>query len=350
MSYVAKLLWVVLLCVFLTSCTRDRVTGEFILTADPVALETLASPRESGEDTESEVREPIVYIVREGDILSAVAERFETTIADIKSLNPQLTSDRLFPGDELRVPAPPNMAAGTTTEDLDEAPVYYTVQAGDMVSAIALEFGVTLDEIQAANPLVDLDQVPEGVRLVIPVPASSLDWEEDGLYHTVQAGDTVNDIALRYGVEADAIQKINNLESQDTIAIGQRLRLPEDALISGMAQPEPQITEVVTHTVRAGETLSEIALYYEVTTRSIIEANGLQDQDQIAIGQSLLIPGVAPQVQDGYLNHTVRAGETLTAIAQQYDVSIDVLRSLNQLDNADILSVGQQLLIPKTQP
>ncbi len=349
MSQVSKILHVTLCLIFLVGCTRDRVTGEFILTADPVDVEGAALEREREEEASPEVLEPIVYVVREGDVLSAVAEKFGTTVAGIKNLNPQLTSDRLFPGDEIRVPAPSAAGEGGTAGVLDDKPFFYTIQAGDIVSAIAVEFGVTLDEIREANPLVDLDQVPVGVRLIIPVPAAPLELEDDGFYHTVRAGDTLNDIALRYSVEAKAIQELNNLVSPDQLAVGQRLLLPENALLSGIADPPVQPQGTVTHVVREGDTLTDIALYYQVTTHSIIQANNLLDQDQLAVGETLIIPGVALQVQDGYLTHTVRAGETLSAIAQRYGVSVDVLLSLNQLESADILSAGQQLLIPNIQ-
>ncbi len=351
MSSISKILCAGFLCVFLAGCTRDRVTGEFILVADPVDVDAAIMDNERAEDPAPTVLEPIVYVVREGDVLAMVAERFGTTIAEIKSLNPQLTSDRLFPGDELRVPATTDTGADGTSQDPDEEPYYYTIQPGDVVSNLALEFGVTLEEIRDANPLVDLDQVPVGVRLIIPVSASSLDLDDelDGLYHTVQAGESLNAIALRYGVEPEAIQTLNNLESRDHLAVGQRLQLPDNALISGLVQSAPQPQGVVTYVVQEGDTLSGIALYYQVTTHSIIQANGLLDKDQLTVGQTLAIPGVATEVQDGYLTHTVRAGETLLSIAQRYGVSVDVLMNLNQLESADILSVGQQLLVPHTQ-
>ncbi len=353
MSHIGKFLCAGFLFVFLAGCTRDRVTGEFILTADPVDVDAAILEQEREGEAPEEVLEPIVYVVREGDVLTTVAERFGTTIAGIKELNPQLTSDRLFPGDELRVPNIPQTEGGDAAASLEDEPYYYTIQPGDVVSSLALEFGVTLEEIRNANPLVDLDQVPVGVRLIIPLSASSGTLDEadlpPGLYHTVQAGDTLNAIALRYGVEAKTIQDLNNMESPDYLSVGQQLLLPDNALTSGLAQPVPEPQGAITYVVREGDTLSGIALYYQVTTYSIIQANNLLDKDQLDVGQTLVIPGVSPEVQDGYLTHTVRAGETLSSIAERYGVSTDVLANLNQLESANILSAGQQLLIPNTQ-
>jgi LysM repeat protein len=92
-----------------------------------------------------------------------------------------------------------------------------------------------------------------------------------------------------------------------------------------------------THTVRAGDTLGEIATAHGVTVAALVEANHLSDADVIRIGQVLTIP---PS------HHTVVAGETLTSIASRYGVSLSALVAVNAISNANLVRIGQVLTIP----
>jgi len=107
--------------------------------------------------------------------------------------------------------------------------------------------------------------------------------------HEVQAGETLGEIALRYGVSVEALRAENGLDSADFIQVGQELKIPTaeaDAATTTMAlPPDAQI-----HVVKAGDTLGGIALQYNVTVEALQEANDL-DSDIIQVGQELTIPG-----------------------------------------------------------
>lgn len=115
-------------------------------------------------------------------------------------------------------------------------------------------------------------------------------------------------------------------------------------------EPQPVGTPT-THEVQAGETLGEIALRFGVSVEALLAENGLESADFISVGQELKIPAPAaaeapttPSAQ-GVRTHTVKAGETLGGIAMQYGVSVEALQKANDLDS-DIIQVGQQLSIP----
>ena len=109
-----------------------------------------------------------------------------------------------------------------------------------------------------------------------------------------------------------------------------------------------------THVVEAGETLGEIALQYGVSVEALLAANDLDSADFLQIGQDLKIPaaGTADEgasttasLPQGVRTYIVEAGDTLGGIALQYNVSIEVLQETNDLDS-DIIWVGQELTIP----
>jgi beta-lactamase class A len=108
--------------------------------------------------------------------------------------------------------------------------------------------------------------------------------------------------------------------------------------------------------IRGGDTLLGIAASTGVALDRLIALNGIQDPDVIIAGQTLQLDGAAgasaPPSTPGPApagHYTVKAGDTLWDIAQANNVSFDALVKLNGLSNADQLSVGQQLALPPSQ-
>jgi LysM repeat protein len=115
--------------------------------------------------------------------------------------------------------------------------------------------------------------------------------------HVVQAGETLSGIAAIYGTTVDAIVQANNLTDADDISEGQALIIPSSAAsiptgaatASSVSTPSSSVGQRI-HVVQVGETLSEIARTYGVTTEAIVQANGLDNPNAISVGQALVIP------------------------------------------------------------
>jgi murein DD-endopeptidase MepM/ murein hydrolase activator NlpD len=99
------------------------------------------------------------------------------------------------------------------------------------------------------------------------------------------------------------------------------------------------MTDKATHTVESGETLSLIAAKYGVSEQTIVWENNLPNKNSLRTGQKLVVPPV-----DG-VSHNVSKGQTLDKISSLYNVDKSLIVSQNKLQS-EILSVGQQLLIP----
>ncbi|MGC8826783.1 MAG: LysM peptidoglycan-binding domain-containing protein [Anaerolineae bacterium] len=98
------------------------------------------------------------------------------------------------------------------------------------------------------------------------------------------------------------------------------------------------------HVVQAGETLSTIAARYGVSAQALAQANQLTNRDWIYVGQRLRIPSQGSGASVGY--HVVSYGESLTAIAWKYGVSVEDLVRANGLPNPNFVFAGQRLVIP----
>ena len=95
------------------------------------------------------------------------------------------------------------------------------------------------------------------------------------------------------------------------------------------------------HTVKKGETLSEIAKENHTTVDQIAKDNHIKDKNKIAVGQELIINA-------GSESHVVKHGETLEAIAKRYHVSVDDVAEANHIKNKNLIHIGQKLTIPKS--
>ena len=99
-------------------------------------------------------------------------------------------------------------------------------------------------------------------------------------------------------------------------------------------------------TVRAGDSLSLIALEYGVSTQSIMNANGISNPDLLYMGQELIIPGVNPTTSTASVIVTVEWGDSLSAIAEDYGVSVASLMEANGITHANSIYAGQELTVP----
>lgn len=106
------------------------------------------------------------------------------------------------------------------------------------------------------------------------------------------------------------------------------------------------------YVVQRGDTLARIAARYGVTTKQIVDLNGITNPNLIFTGQKLRIPAAAPAAAPtdastgGTKTYTVRAGDTLVAIATKYGVTVQAIQQLNNLASPDQIYTGQVLKIP----
>ena len=214
---------------------------------------------------------------------------------------------------------PPRTSTPTVTSTPTITPtplppfITHTVQAGDTLLGIAAEYGTTVEAIVAASGLSGPEELLQiGQELRVPLqpeampppstptsaPAISPTPLPPFTTHTVQAGDTLLDIAAEYGTTVEAIVAASGLSGpQELLRIGQELRipLPPQVTASGPTATPPPVTGIITHTVEAGDTLYFLAIKYGTTVEAIMEANGITDpKGFLQVGQPLIVPAGMP--------------------------------------------------------
>lgn len=160
--------------------------------------------------------------------------------------------------------------------------------------------------------------------------------------YTVNPGDTLYDIGMKYGVEPDEIARASGVANPAALRVGQQLNIPT---VSGSTAGSGG-----TYTVANGDTLSGIADRFGVSQSALASANGIADPYLLQVGQQLRIPeggdGSGSAAAANGSNYNVVSGDTLSGIADMFGISSTAIASANALSNPNSLRDGQQLAIP----
>ena len=214
---------------------------------------------------------------------------------------------------------------------------YYTVKSGDSLWSIAKKYGISVDELKAANNLTS-NVLQIGQRLNISSMSGITTKPENYINYTVKSGDSLYSIASKNDLTVQELKNYNNLTS-NVLQIGQILKIP---VVSTEEVPIGKYGEYV---VKSGDSLYSIGRKYGYTPQQLIDYNNL-DSTVLSVGQVLKIPTVSSDLeQTNYIEYTVKSGDNLYSIGRKYGVSPQELINYNNL-TSNLLSIGQTLKIP----
>lgn len=192
------------------------------------------------------------------------------------------------------------------------------------------------DTAQLQNNLEDyVEAVVKAVTDYIGVPYKA-PGVSDNVY-VVKNGDSLYSIANKFGVSVESLKSINGITG-NLINVGQRLVIPSDVVVNP--------GDYVVYTVKRNDSLWNIANSYGVSVNDIVDYNNL-GTTVLQIGQQLLIPNLDNSFSDSGVIYVVKNGDSLWSIGKKYNVSVNDLKSANNL-NSNMLSIGQQLIIPES--
>ena len=163
-----------------------------------------------------------------------------------------------------------------------------TVRSGETLSEIADRYGVSTRQLMRLNGLRDSDYIEAGSRLEIPGPRVSAGPGR----HRVQPGDTLDDIAARYRVSSRDLMLVNGLRNANHVEAGQTLKLPSNAVIA-QSRPKPAPINVTPgaseHTVERGQTLTQIARADKLPVATLIDINAISNPNKVTVGTTLYL-------------------------------------------------------------
>lgn len=360
--------------------TLNAETGD--QTVETMITESFVEEKESVGTIESIVPEgyvSVTYRVKKDDSLLGIADLFSARVSDLRNWNniPYTSSIRV--GQSLTIYVPEDKQSyyaslDKSTEIEEKAPkvytetskpayVYHTINRGENLGLIAMQYGVSIAALKEWNGLNN-NKIIAGKKLKIYTDESyapiSTDLAEKNTkgnvyYYKVRKGDTISEIAERYHVSSTELKKWNGLKS-NTIKSGQTLKVyakeSATSLVESTSSPESNVNY---HKIKPGETIGGIAELYKVSTSSIREWNGITGNKIIA-GETLKIYSDAStnivsndvsnktELNGESVNHQIQPGETIIAISESYGVSVEDIKRWNNLSSSKIIA-GKTLII-----
>lgn len=188
--------------------------------------------------------------------------------------------------------------------------------------------------------------------------------------YTIARGDTISAIAGKFGLSTGEVLRLNNLQANTLIYPGQKIKLtgsPDAPAAPAPAAPAPAAAPAggATYTVKPGDTLGAIAARHNVSLGDLFSWNNLSMRSIIYPGQKIKVgaggeaaaaaPAAAPAAAlanssatpaPSSGSYTVKAGDTLSAIANRNGVKLSDLLSANKLSLTSIIYPGNKLTIP----
>ena len=318
------------------------------------------------------------YVVKANDNLTGVAAQFGLGVKQLADLNGLSTTSGLFVGQKLILK---ETAASKAKLDADTIKVVaektakvatktYSVKRGEYLKLIADRYALSNQELADlttglnANsslmvgqkiqvPLNEVDEVsaPATKSELKTESKTALSYKTEN--YSVQRGDTLYSVANQSKLSVSELAELNNISANTGLRIGQNLKVPAQN-----KAPEQYV-------VQSGDTLTGIANRFEMNIDDIADLNGMSRAASLRVGQRLQLSGepvakienrneakAETRVSNGKATdiHTVKAGETLSFIAQKYKLQINYVAELNGLSRNSALRVGQRLKIDGDLP
>lgn len=321
---------------------------------------------------------PESYVVQSGDSLTNLAARFDLSLKQLADYNNLSVTDGLFVGQKLTLVEPktntrspqqtvrvPDTKVPTTQKVATKS---YTVKRGEYLKLIADRYALSNQELaDLTSGLTAGSNLLVGQKINVPLhevsqtevavePKSTVKYENVSAAtsyktenYTVQRGDTLSSIATKSKITLNELAELNKLKSNSGVRLGQTIKIP-----AGSTVPEQYV-------VQSGDSLNAIASKYDLTVNYIADLNGLERTAGVRVGQRLKLTGDVPTKSNRAKakedsvpeTYTVKSGDTLTSIANRYNLQLEDVVALNNLSRDSNVRIGQKLKlagdVPKTE-
>ncbi|MAS35443.1 MAG: hypothetical protein CL610_15640 [Anaerolineaceae bacterium] len=200
-------------------------------------------------------QENIVHIVQPSETLYRIGLRYNVSVAALAQANNIQNTERIFAGQQLIIP---DLSNAVETDLFAREPTYHVVQRGETLARIANRYGLTVDQLAKLNNIANPNRIQAGQTLTVfelPEAETTSTANETntggGITYIMQRGETLADVAQRFGVSWPAIVQANNIANPNIVQAGQSIIIPNasdivdlgiiDPAVAPLAGPPPTI-------------------------------------------------------------------------------------------------------------
>ncbi|MDN6275961.1 LysM peptidoglycan-binding domain-containing protein [Psychrobacter sp.] len=330
------------------------------VTASTSTAPTTSSTSSSSNSNTSSV-DTQNYRVKSGDGLIALARRFNISTSTLASLNDMGTTDSLYVGQTLKIPASVDLSAASTTVSSNSgstssvATTNYTVKSGETLIGIANSVGVSATELAAVNSSFDARaRLQRGQTIKVPATQETVDRQlnDKTVSYKVKSGDTLTGVARRYNIGLSTLAAANNLTTSSNLIRGRTITIPSSgsaatasssssatSTTTNTASSGKKLGNTENYTVKSGDGLIVLARRFGISVADLAATNNLATNAQLQRGQTLKVPKAT-------VSYTVASGDSLIGLARKYGVSTSELAAMNDIAPDTMLQRGQRLTVP----
>jgi membrane-bound lytic murein transglycosylase D len=348
------------------SCSPNNYPGGYNLRIPVGKTQTFAANFQNVP--ESVKRQFVFHSVKKGETLSKIADQYGITKYELADANNISTKAKLKKGIRLKIPFKSNTESNNYAYNNDNV-IAEENKTDDYISPytnLNAETDDTTDGVLNNTELVELDESGSSTNGdIINIP-KVIPPEKSAVKYHIKKNESLLSIADLFNIRVSDLRNWNNIPYTETINVGQELTIyvPEDkkefyASLDNQSSIEkktltttettPKESKLVYHVVKRNENLYSIASKYNITLSSLKEWNGLSG-NRIYRGQKLKI--YSGKISDNLLvtkskniekvkkpfNYKVRPGETISEIAEKFDVKVNDIKKWNKLKTTKILA------------
>lgn len=324
------------------------------------------------------------YKVKPGDGLIALSRQFNVPTTTLATLNNMGTTDSLYVGQTLKVPAnvdftpaaatsssasnnTSNSTSSNTTASTSSsvATTNYKVKSGDTLIGIANSVGISPEELAAVNSNFDAKaRLQRGQTIKVPVSKDLVDRQlnDKAVSYKVKSGDTLTGVAQRYNIGLGDLAAANNLKTNSNLILGRTITIPANGTVSAPSTANSntsstsnkstssasvetasssgkKLGNTESYKVKSGDGLIALARQFGISVEDLAATNDLATNAQLQRGQTIKVPKAT-------VSYTVGSGDSLIGLARKYGVSTKELADMNNIAVDTMLQRGQRLTVP----
>lgn len=318
------------------------------------------------KDTAKPTVKTSTHTVQSGESLTSVARKYNMSVQDLAALNGLSVTDGILINQKLKVSGTPVKSSGSTSSSSGNTSSSnsantgtYKVQSGDTLTAIAKKLGVSNADIAALNSFNANSPLIAGQTIKVPATNAQVERKlnNQSVKYTVQSGDSLTSVANKYGISVDELATANNLSRTAGLIRGRTITIPAAGTVKVARQTIKNddrasrndnsdntargnvIKSTENYTVKAGESLNALASRYGVSARDLAATNKLPANAQLQRGQTIKVP----KLTDTY---KVKSGDSLNSVAKKFGISVAELAKMNNLSTDAQLKINQTLTVP----